>query len=383
MSRALIALAAGAVAASAATVLAGLYVASRVVGPPRSRKRDIRLFGTALVGESLCLVLERSERTSKPGTYSVWFDGGHAQVGDVLAESRTTVMREINRIDEGDIANASSGSWSGYVYTSAAALGLQAEEVEISTQAGIAPAWRINPTEPPIASTWALHIHGLGSSRAGTLRGVKAAAASGLISLVVSYRNDGEGPNTRGRLSTLGMDETEDVARAFDYAISEGATRVVIFGWSMGASIALSLMTRHPYANRIAAVVAISPVVDWNQTIQANCQRAGLPAVVGVIASTILESPAGARALRLPRALPLGEFNWLARSGEINRPLLLLHGAQDWSAPISASQTLSAKLQPNGSLFEFDSGHTMEWNADPEGWDELVRRWVSVHVLAG
>lgn len=57
---------------------------------------------------------------------------------------------------------------------------------------GLSPPGRIDGDSA--RSTWAIHIHGLGSVRAGTLRGTLAATERGYTSLVVSYRADGEGP---------------------------------------------------------------------------------------------------------------------------------------------------------------------------------------------
>src|SRR5690606_24167617 len=79
-------------------------------------------------------------------------------------------------------------SWSGIYYAAPHEAGLDARNITITTPTGQCPAWRIDG-DP---STWAIHIHGLGSTRAGTLRGVLAATDLGCTSLVVTYRNTEE-----------------------------------------------------------------------------------------------------------------------------------------------------------------------------------------------
>src|SRR5690606_6894129 len=135
-------------------------------------------------------------------------------------------------------------SWSGIYYATPADAGLDARDVFIDTPAGPAPAWRVDGD----LSTWAIHIHGLGSPRVGTLRGVRVASELGLTSLVVSYRNDGEGPTVGSGRSALGAAEVEDIEAAIGYAVRRGAERIVLFGWSMGAAIALQVAHRSDYA---------------------------------------------------------------------------------------------------------------------------------------
>ena len=159
-----------------------------------------------------------------------------------------------------------------------------ADDVGISTPSGIAPAWLIDGNGEH-STTWAIHIHGLGSPRAGTLRGVQVATEQGHTSLVVSYRNDGEGPRTGTGRSILGATEADDVDAAIQYAIDHGARQIVLFGWSMGAQVRTpTRRTGRSTGRSIKPLVLESPVLDWVATIKANCARAGLPAAAGLLA---------------------------------------------------------------------------------------------------
>ena len=72
-------------------------------------------------------------------------------------------------------------------------------------------------------------------------RGAASSTTSGITSLVVSYRNDGEAPRSRAGTYALGATEWRDVDAAVGFARRRGAKRIVLMGWSMGGAIALQL----------------------------------------------------------------------------------------------------------------------------------------------
>ena len=232
----------------------------------------------------------------------------------------------------------------------------------------------------PSSSTWAIHIHGLGSPRAGTLRGVQVATELGYTSLVVSYRNDGEAPTLGSRRSTLGATEVEDVEAAISYAVRRGAERFVLFGWSMGAAIALQLAHRSGYAQLVAGLVLDSPVLDWVEVIKANCERSGLPATASYLAIPWLTLRSLARIVGLPNPTPLREFDWVQHAEELTAPTLILHGTGDDSVPIRVSAVLRDRRPGLVELESFDAGHTLAWNSDPDRWRTAVSSWLSSHV---
>ena len=105
------------------------------------------------------------------------------------------------------------GSWSGIYFMTPADAGLTARDVGISTpsgpRAGVARRW------PRRALDDLGNPHPRARKPAsGTLRGVQVATEQGYTSLVVSYRNDGEGPQYGSGRSTLGANEVDDVDAA-------------------------------------------------------------------------------------------------------------------------------------------------------------------------
>lgn len=225
---------------------------------------------------------------------------GRAQLSaGVLDDGVTLIARRVTSRASGFIPRGGDHvSSSGIYYATPHDVGLDAHDITIATPAGSAPAWRIDGDSA--SSTWAIHIHGLGSLRAGTLRGVLAATERGYTSLVIIYRADGEGPRVGNGRSTLGFTQTDDAEAAIEYAIRHGARQVVLFGWSMDAAIALQLAHHSPHRRIVAGLVLESPVLDWTKVIKANCTRSALSAAAGSLAIAWLTIRPLARMVCLP-----------------------------------------------------------------------------------
>lgn len=361
----------------------GWTIARRLTAPVGPRNFDLTIRDVEVDGDRRLLVLDRTRETAARGVYNLWFETGDwVRVSDeVLDRGTDRIARIVVHAANDFFASAGDRfSWSGIYFANPADAGLSAREIPITTPAGAASAWLIEGEAD--RSTWAIHIHGLGSSRAGTLRGAQVAAGMGYTSLVISYRNDGEGPRFDTGRSMLGFMEAEDAEAAVDHALQNGAHRIVLFGWSMGAAIALRAASRARARGEIAAVVLDSPVLDWGEVIKANCARSGLPAVAGHLATPWLTLDPLARMVGLPGAIPLRELDWGRRAEELTVPTLILHGDRDDSAPISASRALRARRPDLVQLESFDAGHTLAWNSDPARWRSAVSAWLAKQLAS-
>ncbi|WP_224167140.1 alpha/beta fold hydrolase [Arthrobacter sp. StoSoilA2] len=258
------------------------------------------------------------------------------------------------------------------------------QDVEIPVDNGVAPAWRFDlPAGDEAQTTWAIHIHGMGGKRAGTLRGIPVARRLGLTSLVVSFRNDGDAPPSYDGRYSLGQGEWRDVEAAINYAISKGAERIILFGWSLGAAIALQATALSQSSSRIAGMVLDAPVFDWRTTLAANAKAAGLPRPLVHLGFSILRSKALRWVTGLGEPICLDSLDWLTRAAELKKPILVLHGEKDDTTPFEASKK-AASLRPDLiRLVEFEAdGHSLEWNVDPEKWERSVEEWFHSLPLA-
>jgi len=367
---------------AAAALGAGALIARAVTAPPAARSYDLVIRELERDQGSLVVVLDRTRQTTARGKYSLLFEqGGSAQLAEEVAErGPDRVARRVTNLSAALApSNGDRVSWSGIYFATPADAGLVAEDVHLPTPVGSVPAWLIEG-DGEGARTWAIHIHGLGSPRSGPLRGALVAAGLGYTSLVVSYRNDGEGPRTGAGRSMLGASEVDDVDAALKFAVERGAQRLVLFGWSMGATIALQLAADPTRRPRVNALVLESPVLDWIATVKANCARAGLPATAGLLSVPWLMLTPLARAIGLPGPIPLRSLDWIARSRQLETPTLVLHGTRDDSAPFSVAMALSERRPDIVQLEEFDAGHTMTWNSDPDRWQNVVASWLKTQL---
>src|SRR5699024_11732287 len=144
-------------------------------------------------------------QTRQQGRYGAFLpDGQHVRFGTDAFTGGDHLMRSVSDSAADSLAGVHEVSWTGIEFPTPADAGLQALDVGIESEHGPIPTWVIGDRS---TATWAVHIHGLGSTRAGTLRGVQVASELGLPSLVPTYRNSAEGPDVGSRRSTLGIEE--------------------------------------------------------------------------------------------------------------------------------------------------------------------------------
>ncbi|GAA5027205.1 alpha/beta hydrolase family protein [Microbacterium fluvii] len=356
----------------AAIGVASLVAARRVV-TPAARVPDTRILDLDTAAQTI--TLSRTPDTELPGRYGLFTSGTspYLKLGSVLAEDAGSVKRKLLTHVADSARLSSEAAFSGWYYGGPAELQLAYHDVTVRTALGPAPAWLFAGGDH--ADTWVVQVHGRGTTRAECLRAVPLFDALGFTSLVVSYRNDTEAPRTRTGTYTLGATEWRDVDAAVDYARTHGARRVVLMGWSMGGAIVLqtALETRHP--ELIAGVVLESPVIDWRIVLDYQARLNRLPHAVTGLAIGALGSDWAAPVTR--GAIPFDRLDVVARAGELQHPVLILHSDDDGFVPSDASHALASARPDLVELRVFDTArHTKLWNYDQERWSDSIRAWL-------
>jgi hypothetical protein len=350
-----------------------VYVARRVVTPSKTRVEDLRILGST----ETTITLSKTLDTLLPGRYGLWFSegAGHARIGPILEVGNRFVVRELIGVDHGDLATATRGSVAGWFFLEPSELGFAFEEVEIETPVGVAPAWLIPARRG--SKRWLIGVHGRGVRRQECLRAVAVARECGYTSLLVSYRNDGDAPQSNDGLYGLGDTEWPDVDAALAYAIARGATEVVLMGWSMGGAISLQVVTRSANAGVVNGVILESPVVNWIDTINYQTDALRVPRIVSIGAQRVIGAPWGRTLTGQDEAIDLARLNFVARADELDLPILILHSADDGYVPASASQQLALARPDIVTFDEFTiARHAKLWNYDPERFNRDIRRWL-------
>jgi pimeloyl-ACP methyl ester carboxylesterase len=358
-----------AVCAAGVVVFAiGVAGARALVAPGR------RLLTSFRVIEQGTVDLERTELTRLPGMFGLTYDGGHARVSSIIAEPNA-IRRTVEAVLGGAIPSSGAGWWRRDVYRTPDEAGMAYDEVAIATEFGDATAWVVPPPRGEDAGMWAVHLHGIRTTRSVVIPSVIAASRAGMTSLVPSWRNDGEGPSSRGGRSTLGATEWIDVDAAVDYAVEAGARSVVLVGWSLGAAIALLIATRSAHAGRVAGLVLIAPVTNWRGVLALAIRNAHLPGLFTNLVGSILRNRSLCRLAGLGTPVDLRQ---LAPSPhQLDIPALVIHNPGDHLVPFSATEEFVAAYRGQIELARFaPCPHAMEWNTERERFDKTVHEWL-------
>jgi pimeloyl-ACP methyl ester carboxylesterase len=320
------------------------------------------------------VTLQADRQTLHRGLFGLWFgEGGHAVVGHIRSrdlEART-VTREVLRVT-GDLGAARTASWTGHAHPGPETLGRRYRDVAVPVSGGVAPAWMVEPARPARRRAWAVHIHSGRGVRASALRSLAATDALGMTSLVVSYRGDGEAPSPPGGVSALGSEEWQDVDAAVGFALQNGADRVVLIGWSLGAAIALQLTERSEHSLFIERLVLIAPVTDGRAVIRAGVAERGLPGWVATRAIRLLSDPRRCARAGLTAPIDFARLDW-TRPERLTVPALVLHSAGDRDVPLTSSVLFALANPRLVRLVELPRAqHGWEFNVDPAAFNRAM-----------
>lgn len=352
------------VAGLAAVAVAGFGVASamvarRVVGAGRVHYSEV-----LPTSSPMTVRLERNAATALPGRYGLEFDdGSRVIVGPVIGRETTdgSVMRSVvsGRVPAG----ATRARFTGAAVTPA---DLGVDEARVPrTRSG---AWRFEGTVDGDAhgDTWVVHTHGLGASPLATLRSVQAVQRAGLPSLVTCL-----GSAFVERRSGADATDVDRVIAAIDDAVTLGARRVIVCGWSYGAALSLAAARERPEV--VHGAILISPMLGLSETVLHAAAVAGVPRVLVHSALAVLSTPVLARSAGVRGAVPVRALS----AGPIDGlPTLAIHSPGDTTIPVELTRAVAGR-SPSFELVEVDAApHGLEWNVAPEAFETAVREWL-------
>lgn len=374
-------------ALAAIPTLASIF-ARTVVTPDPHPAEDVRIhrYCPAVDEQTPDLIeLSITNQTTVSGEYALVFheNQGIARIGEVVSinRKRQTVTRVVEELYSGDLSEAVRGRWAGFVWPSPQEAGYVYQDVWIPVDNGLAPAWFIPPTrQTEYHDIWMITVHGRGSKRNEGLRMMGTAQRMGMPGLLVSYRNDGEAPDAQDKRYGLGATEWPDIEAAILYALNNGATSVVLAGYSMGAAVSLQLVHRSSLSRYVRGLVLIGPVIDWLDVLRHQARINRLPHPAGKLGQWLIESSWGRTITGLAAPVDLRQLDWVSRSADLTHPILILHSEDDDFVPIGPSVQLARKNRRLVSLIRFQKAqHTREWNVDPIRFESAVLTWL--HVL--
>lgn len=310
-------------------------------------------------------VAEGSPKLDEPGIVGLWNENGYAQVSEILQEADGRIVRSYELLD-GGLAAGDRVKYERYAFPGhpGRAFGLDFTEVQYPSPLGMMPAWFV----PGESDTWAVLVHGRTASREETLRALAIVNEAGLPALAIGYRNDEGLPQDPSGRYNFGATEWEDLHAAVEYALSNGAADVVLFGFSMGGGIVSHFMIESDLSDTVAGIVLDSPMLNLTGALNLAASQRRVPQPIPAIAAVL-------SSIRF-------DVDWAVLDVreellEVEHPVLLIHGTADRTVPVSQSDGFAADAGSNVTYVRVEGAeHVGSWNVDPDVYRDVLLAWL-------
>ena len=293
----------------------------------------------------------------------------YGKLGDLLSDADGLVIRELDLVIGGfQIGDQLYLDRTAQPHEPSPAY--EHEDVIIRGPLGNFGAWYLPlPSESIYASdpsdVWVIYVHGRTSNRDSTL---KIFGSGGVPSLAIDYRNDLNAPPSESGYYDFGTTEWRDVEAAVQYALDNGAKKVILVGFSMGGGVVVNYQLRSDLADHTVAMILEAPMLNFGQTVDKGAEERSVPAPITFAAKAFATIRFG---------VDWGALDFLSRADEIDVPVLLIHGEADDTVPVETSIEFADALPGLVELHTFpDVGHVAAWNWHPSEYTILVREFI-------
>ncbi|MER6944434.1 hypothetical protein ABT294_10455 [Nonomuraea sp. NPDC000554] len=342
---------------------AGWYYSSMVIDPSGGASYPLEV----LAYDGGRVTLKGGGDTAAPGSYGLTWPDGNATLGRTVSASGDVVIREVERVRRGTLRpglRAYLDRWMWGHEDPTSALGLPFQKVNVRGELGDFPAWR---TEGD-SKTWVIAVHGRNANASEALRFVPVFHRLGMPVLGISYRNDEGAPASDDGKFHLGATEWKEVAAAIDYARGQGASGVILYGFSMGGGIVPMTARNVPNAP-IKGMILDSPVMDWRAPIELGARQLGVPRWLASVGEFVVERRTG---------LSFDDLDQVRHADEFKAPILMFVDDDDATVPTGPSLEFAGRRPDLVTLVRTEGGgHVGSWNVDPTGYERALRDFVA------
>lgn len=312
-------------------------------------------------------------RTRVDGVYNLLWESGYGLLGPIVADDGTDVTRELavtagRSPEAGDPARIDATVYRRDPFRDH---GIPFEDLRLDGEVGELAAWWIEGGDTAV-----LMLHGRRrADRTETLRILPSLVELGHSVLVVSWRNhDASAPSPDG-LYRYGATEYRDALTGLAFLSEQPVDRVVLYGFSTGATVGLEAARRWPEgAPELAGIVLDSPLIDLAASVHASARARGLPGFLADVALAVG---------RLRTGVQWSEIDQRRGAEELEAPFLVFGGTADTTIPIEVVDDFVAGLSTPVTYRRLDGvQHVEGWNIDPEAYVASVTTFVSTALGA-
>lgn len=316
------------------------------------------------------IVLPRNPVTEQEGIWGISNEeGAYGQVAAIITKDAETIERSFRTL-AGRFIAGEMVTLDGYAVGAdpMEAYAIEFDEVRVPGDLGVNPAWLV----PGELDTWVILIHGEGQDeRAQALRILPVLEDAGFPALFITYRNDTAAPDDGGYYR-WGLSEWRDVETAMEFARNRGADRFVLYGFGMGATIAITHLHESDSTGEVLGAVLDSPVLDVGAVVDEIARERGIPGFVSSAAKAVA---------RVRFGLEWSKLNQMDRIAQFDVPMLLLQGTEDDVAPIAMADEFAASLPDLVTYERFEGAIRTElWNVDAERYNTAVADFLAGFV---
>jgi len=307
-----------------------------------------------------------------PGVWGIQWPAGYEQVTRIVARGHGTVTRDFRRVTGAPLVAGTKVALDNKAFPNdpQVGLGIPVHDVSYPGPLGSYPAWLV----PGPRDTWAILLHGNSMDRLDTIKIVPTLHRLGLPVLMISYRNDAGAPQDPSGMLRYGQTEWRDLAAAVGYALSHGARRVVLVGYSTGGGIAASFLERSPLAARVSGVILDSPMMDFSRAVDLGASKQRLPLVGLPLPQSLTDVAKWIAGYRY--GVDWSSLDYLNGAANIHAPILLFQGTADQTVPAATSDELARTARGVTYVRVRGADHLDSWNLDPARYDAAVQAFV-------
>lgn len=224
-----------------------------------------------------------------------------------------------------------------------------------------------------------VYLHGYGSCLDMSENLLRFTIPYGIALVAFDFSGSGK---SAGNCTTFGVKEKHDVEVIVEYLESEGVSRIVLWGWSMGASTALMYAALNTCNPVLRGMVLDSPFTTFQEVTNHTISRVLGPMkfMTGAVQKILLPA-ARKEALRLT-GQSIEEDSAIEGATRVpsHIPALFAHGTEDEVVPISQGR----------DVYESYAGEQKEWismrgvdhcDIRPPEVDDKMFLFVTSHLL--